>query len=73
MIGIIILNYNTPRDTIKCIDSIKEKSNENYHIYLVDNASTDGSSLEFIRLYENDNKISIISSSSNLGYSGEII
>lgn len=70
MIGIIILNYNTPKETIKCIDSIKEKSDEKYHIYIVDNASTDGSSDKFKKLYSNNTNISIIISSTNLGYSG---
>ena len=51
-LGIVILNYNTPNDVEKCIDSIKKYCTESFRIYLVDNCSTDNSVEYFNRVYE---------------------
>ena len=42
-IGIVICNYNKQNDVIDCIQSVLESKYEDYHIYVVDNASTDES------------------------------
>lgn len=42
-VSIIILNWNGWRDTIECLESVLKSDYENYHVLLVDNASTDGS------------------------------
>ena len=39
MIGIVILNYNTWDETIKCISSIRRHTTADYTIYVVDNCS----------------------------------
>ena len=42
-IGIIVLNWNGWADTISCVQSLMKLENENLHIYICDNSSTDGS------------------------------
>ena len=42
-VGIIISNYNGWPDTIRCLNSLREQSCRDFRIYLVDDASTDGS------------------------------
>jgi len=72
MLGIIILNYNTPYDTIKCIESIVRYTNSKYKIYIVDNFSKD-KSIEILndnlKKYIQNNICEIISSNQNNGYS----
>jgi GT2 family glycosyltransferase len=38
-VSIVILNWNTSRDTIECLESIKKQSYKDYEIVLVDNGS----------------------------------
>lgn len=42
-IGIVLLNMNTWKDTIECLESIDRTQNKDYFIVVVDNASTDNS------------------------------
>lgn len=65
---IIILNFNTKDLTIDCLSSIfKQKWTIDMRVVVVDNASTDGSVAEIRKRFL---KVSIISSNSNLGFSG---
>lgn len=68
MIGIIVLNYNTPDDVFNCVDSIWEKTKTEYKIYLVDNNSTDNSFDLFLEKYEHSN-ITLLKSNQNNGFS----
>jgi len=65
----VILHYKTADDTIECVESIKEKiDTQLYHIVIVDNASNNGS-LDVIRkAYFNDNSITVVANSKNLGF-----
>lgn len=68
-IGIIILNYKTPLDVIKCIDSIdKNTVYKNYLIYVVDNYSKDDS-VKIISEAVKEDRIKILSAEKNGGYS----
>lgn len=42
-VGIVIINYCSYDDTIECVKSIKESTIDQYRIYIIDNASPDGS------------------------------
>lgn len=42
---IILVNYNNHKDTIECVKSLLEIEYSNYHIILVDNASTEENSI----------------------------
>ena len=64
-VSIIIVNYNTKKLTLNCINSIFEYTKKvNIEVILVDNASTDGS----IELFKNDSRIKFITNNTNLGF-----
>lgn len=67
MVAIIVLNYNNPDITKKCIQSIFDNCTGNYRVFLVDNASTDGSYEKF-RIWYDNSGIKIIKSPKNVGY-----
>lgn len=69
MVGIIVLNYQTWNETIKCIESILENITIEFHIYLVDNKSTNGSFEILTDKYSNNQKVTVIQSGRNGGYS----
>jgi GT2 family glycosyltransferase len=48
--AVILVNWNNWRDTVECIDSLLAQSHRNFHIFVVDNDSRDGS-LEHIRAW----------------------
>lgn len=79
--GIVILNYNTPNDTIKCIESILYHNSADIKIVVVDNASTDDSvericnyfpGMKIVGCDENESvdlqKLNFIVSDTNVGY-----
>lgn len=64
-VSIIIVNYNTKKMTLECINSIYEKTEGvSFEIILIDNGSTDGSK----ELFENDNRIKYVYSYENMGF-----
>ena len=69
MIGIVILNYNTPNDVLECVESIKKSTTVDYKIYIVDNCSTDGSYKLLLENYEGDTGVKVLTSDCNGGYS----
>lgn len=69
--AVVILNYNTYDDTLACIDSIKRYTEcSSYQIYVVDNASPDKSGSLLAKKYAGDDRVSVIVSESNQGFSG---
>ena len=70
-VAVVILNYNTFEDAVVCVDSIKQHTKGvAYKIYLVDNASPDGSGKQLDAKYSDDSDIVVIVSESNRGFSG---
>lgn len=69
MIGIVILNYNSANDTIKCIHSIKNNIEVPYKIYLVDGCSIDHSFDYLVSYFKESSDIEILKSDINGGYS----
>lgn len=70
-ISIIIVNYNTPEETKDCVRSLAnlETWGFDYQIVVVDNGSKE--SIKFNQLFlKNNPKVELISSASNLGYTG---
>lgn len=63
-LAILILNYNTKMLTTDCIKSIV-KSNDGYDIYLIDNASSDGTVEEIKKLFH---KVIVIKNKNNYGF-----
>ncbi|MBR5413864.1 MAG: glycosyltransferase family 2 protein [Fibrobacter sp.] len=69
--AVVILNYNTFEDTVVCVDSIKKYTTcSSYKIYVVDNASPDKSGQLLASKYAQDNKVQVLISETNLGFSG---
>jgi GT2 family glycosyltransferase len=68
MLGIIIINYNSYEKTIDCISSVKNTYKGDYHIYLLDNASTNESQKVLNELFGEDKRITLILSNQNHGY-----
>ena len=42
-VAIILLNWNTYQDSYECLKSLESLTYTNFHVFLVDNGSTDGS------------------------------
>ncbi len=66
-VGIVICNWNKKEYVLNCIKSVIEQEYDDYDLYVVDNASTDGS-VEAIR--ENFPQVNLIVNEENLGGSG---
>jgi GT2 family glycosyltransferase len=69
MLGIIILNYNSAKDTIDCIKTITESTNINYQIYIVDSCSTDNSYSFLLKYFDDRVDIQLFKTDENRGYS----
>lgn len=69
MVGIVLLNFNTANDVVACIDTIYKYVECDYHIYIVDNASTDSSYTDLKTVYSGDQKVSLMLSEKNNGFS----
>ena len=69
-LAIVILNYNTPDLTIKCLKSILESDlNLSYKIWVVDNASTDNSLEKISKFISQNSKLVFIKNTKNYGFS----
>lgn len=67
-IGIVICNYNKKEYVEKCIESLENQSIKDFDVFVVDNASTDGSNEYLAAKF--GKKIVLISNDENLGGSG---
>ena len=67
MAGIVILNWNGWRDTIEAVSSTRGLTGAAFRVYVIDNASTDGSE-SHLRAW--DPMLTILQSGDNLGWSG---
>ena len=67
MIGVLIVTWNRREDVLECIDSVLRSSYPRLAVYVVDNASTDGSSQAIAERYQD---VRLIRSEENLGFAG---
>lgn len=67
-IGVVICNYNKKDDALACIQSVLESKFQDYDIYVVDNASTDGSAEVIQKDY--GEQVTLLVNQENLGGSG---
>lgn len=67
-IPVIILNWNGIDDTIECISSLSRQSFKKFHVYLIDNNSTDGSQETLLDLYSQTSWIKLIFNEKNIGF-----
>uniref|UniRef100_UPI004049573B glycosyltransferase family 2 protein n=1 Tax=Gelidibacter sp. TaxID=2018083 RepID=UPI004049573B len=69
-VSIIIINYNSSKFTINCIESINKFTRDvTYEVIIVDNNSN-VNDLKHIEDYANNSKLRFIKSKSNLGFGG---
>ncbi len=69
-IGVILVNYNGDKYNDKCINSILNSTiNEQLHIIIVDNASTDASLKNLIKHWGDNAKVQMIALNDNYGFS----
>lgn len=68
MTGIVILNYKTPQDVLKCVKSIEANTSGDYRIYMVDNNSQDNS-VDVMRTISDGERIKLFVADKNGGYS----
>ncbi len=65
-VSIVLVNYNTKDLTLKCLESIYEKtSGIEFDVFVIDNASADGSSQA---IKENFSQVILIENKENLGF-----
>ena len=67
-IGVVILNYNSQDDTLACLDALRAAHGGERRVWVVDNASTDGSE-EVIPFALRQNEV-WLETGANLGYAG---
>jgi len=68
-LAIIVLNYNSSDDTIKCVKQLLSFSDVFPHIIVVDNCSTDSSFEHLSNEFHSVNTVDVILSANNRGYS----
>ena len=66
-IGVVILNWNKPVDTMSCIKAVQSSNYQNHEIIVVDNASSDESVKMIQQVHP---EIDIVQIKENLGYTG---
>lgn len=69
-LGITICTYNNRDLVIDCVKSIFDSDFSDYMIYLVDNASSDGTYDALTKTFSGNSKLKIIRNEENLGCSG---
>ena len=67
-IGVVICNFNKKDYVLECVQSVLESKVDNFDIYVVDNASTDGSVEALEKTY--GDHITVLANKENLGGSG---
>jgi len=68
MLAIAIINYNQPKKTIDCINSIFKTVKADYKIYLLDNNSADNSFEILYNEYKDNRRVVFFKSDINTGY-----
>lgn len=68
-LGVVILNYNTYEETIRCVESICTYVKCHYSIYIVDNCSSDGSGERLVGFFAQYKDVEVLQNIKNTGYS----
>lgn len=68
----MILNYKGWEDTIKCLDSLKKQTYDNFQIYLIDNNSANGSIEKLEPVVKDDSKVIFDKQPTNTGFTGGV-
>ena len=68
MIGVVILNYNSLKDTLKCIDSLSRQEGVQLDIFVVDNASSSQADIASLKEVCDGRGIHFLTAPHNRGY-----
>ena len=68
MIYVVLVNYNGTKDTIECIESLKESNYREFQIIVVDNCSSDNS-VDVLKQYQKKEDFILVPLHSNNGFS----
>ena len=68
MICYVILHYQAIEETETCVETIKENTDRDYHIVIVDNDSPNKSGKKLQLEYENDDHITVLLNKDNSGF-----
>jgi len=66
--SIILLTHNQKKYTKECIDSIFEKSSNNFEVIIIDNNSTDDTKKYLEDLHLKNNNVQVVYNSQNVGF-----
>lgn len=69
-VGVVILNWNGKADTLACLASLFRCTYPNFHAYVADNASKDGSVEAVRQQFGGKPNLTVVQSGGNLGFSG---
>lgn len=69
MVGVVILNYNTPEDVKECYNSLISKNDAVMKIYIVDNCSRDNSVEVLSEYFQSKQDVCFLTAEENGGYS----
>lgn len=67
-IGIVILNYLNWQDTVECVDSLSEQTNQDFEMIVVDNFSNNESVERLTEKYRHLKNFHLIETKQNLGF-----
>ncbi|MBC8122848.1 MAG: glycosyltransferase family 2 protein [Gemmatimonadaceae bacterium] len=67
LVYILVLNWNSPAYTVRCVESLLHLHYSNYRILLIDNGSTDGSEAVLRARFPD---LAFLQTGDNLGYAG---
>jgi GT2 family glycosyltransferase len=72
LVSVIVLNWNQPDYTLACVRSVltQKLPQGDFEIFLVDNGSSDDSWKRFQDMFGNKEKVRMIQTGKNLGYTG---
>jgi GT2 family glycosyltransferase len=68
LVLIVILNWNSPEETVTAVESVLKMDYPNFHVLVVDNGSTDNSAMELRRI--TNSRVELLESPVNNGYTG---
>ena len=66
----VILHYMVEEETYRCVEYIRDRiDTKDYHIVIVDNASSNGSGMLVEKKYSDSLDVSVLLNQKNVGYS----
>ncbi|TCV83438.1 glycosyltransferase family 2 protein [Sulfurirhabdus autotrophica] len=69
-LGVVVLNWNGKSDTLACLSSLFQCTYRHFYVYVVDNASSDGSVEAIREQFGDKHNLTVLESGGNLGFSG---